>query len=60
MNINTTPSNNVALNDVEFKVKAKRRAYSIQFKFQMIEEYKKSRNYYELSKTFKIAVSSLI
>ena len=46
--------------NIKSKIPVKRRSYSIEFKLKIVEEYKKIKNYYALSKQCNISVSSLI
>ena len=46
--------------NIKSKIPVKRRSYSIEFKLKIVEEYKKIKNYYALSKQCNISVSSII
>ena len=51
-----TPDNN----SVVEKIKSTRKSYKIEYKLKIIGEYKKTKNYYALSKQTKINISTLI
>ena len=47
-------------NSVTNKIKSSRKSYKIEYKLKIIREYKKTKNYYALSKQTNINISTLI
>jgi hypothetical protein len=55
MNSPKTPDNSVTN-----KIKSTRKSFKIEYKLKIIREYKKTKNYYALSKQTNINISTLI
>ena len=52
-----TPDNNP---DISKKIKSTRKFYKIEYKLKVIDEYKKTNNYYALAKKTNLNISSII
>jgi hypothetical protein len=46
--------------DISKKIKSTRKSYKIEYKLKVIEEYKKTNNYYALAKNTNLNISSII